>query len=689
MGQSNSESTDGAGTDGHRSMRPGSMDPADQPELLWSPPVDVLDRSAIGRFVRRLQESGQGSFTDYHALWRWSVADLDGFWTAVWDHFSVSGGDRAGPALVDRSMPGTRWFEGSTVNFTAEAFRRGDPGALAVISRVQGEADRRLTFGELEAEVARCQVGLRSLGVVRGDAVVGYIGNRSEALVAFLAAAGLGAVWASCPPEFGVTGAVARLGQVAPKVVVATAGYRYGEKLIDRREDLDRIVDGIGNAPAVVLVDVPGIEPPGAVAGSGSLVGWDDLLGAVPPAAADLVTEDLPFDHPLYVLFSSGTTGPPKAIVHGHGGIAVEHLKALSLHLDLGPGDRFFWFSTTGWMMWNFLVSGLLVGSTVVLFDGDPGSDDLDVLWAMAEELDLTFFGTSAPFLLTCRDRGLDPGGRHDLSALRGVGSTGAPLPAEGFRWVYEHVSDAALLSSISGGTDVCTAFLGAVPSLPVHAGRIPCRLLGCAVESFASDGRPVRDEPGELVVTAPMPSMPVGFWNDPDGSRYRSAYFDERPGVWTHGDWITIHDDGSSVISGRSDATLNRGGVRLGTAELYSVVEDQPGVDDSLVVHLEGPSGGPGELILFVVAAPGHEISDGDVAALRAVIRADLSPRHVPDEVHVVAGIPRTRSGKKVEVPVKRILLGAATSDVVGPDALTDASLLAPFEDLARRRAR
>ncbi|NLD77962.1 MAG: acetoacetate--CoA ligase [Acidimicrobiales bacterium] len=660
----------------------------DRSDVLWSPPADVLDTSAIGRFVRWLETRGHGPFAGYHQLWSWSVDDLDGFWGAVWDHFAVDGGRRAGRALESETMPGARWFPGSTLNYAAEAFRRADGGAEAVISRVQGEPDRRLTFDDLAAEVARCQAGLRSLGVGRGDAVVGYVGNRVEALVAFLAAAGLGAVWASCPPEFGVTGAVARLGQVEPKVVVATAGYRYGAKLIDRRDDLDRIVDGIGTRPSVVLVDVPGIERPSSVSSAGAVVSWSDLLSVVPGLGpSDLVAEPVPFDHPLYVLFSSGTTGPPKAIVHGHGGIVVEHIKALALHLDLGPGDRFFWFSTTGWMMWNFLVSGLLVGSTIVLFDGDPGSDDLDVLWAMAAELGISFFGTSAPFLLTCRDRGLDPSGTHDLTSVRGVGSTGAPLPAEGFRWVYEHVSPTGLLSSISGGTDVCTAFLGAVPLLAVRAGRIPCRLLGCAVESLGTDGEPVRDEPGELVVTRPMPSMPVGFWNDPDGSRYRAAYFEERPGIWTHGDWISIADDGSSVISGRSDATLNRGGVRLGTAELYSLVEDRAEVEDSLVVHLEDPAGGPGELILFVVPGPGHELTDDDIALLKADIRADLSPRHVPDEVHVVGGIPRTRSGKKIEVPVKRILLGAATSDVVGPDALTDASLLAPFEDLARRR--
>jgi acetoacetyl-CoA synthetase len=661
-------------------------------DLLWSPPADVLATSRIGAYLRWLAAERGIEVDDYPALHRWSVTDLDGFWTSIWDHFGVADGKRGPHALTDPTMPGTAWFPATTLNYTAEALRRGAPDDLAVISRVQGEDDVSVTYAELAALVAQAQAGLRRLGVGRGDAVVGYLGNRLEAVVAFLASAGLGATWASCPPEFGVAGASARLSQLAPTVVVATAGYRYGAKVIDRNDDLASIVGSLPGEPTVVVVDVPGVATPAEVAGR-PVLGWHDLLAAgpdaVPATAADVVAEPVPFDHPLYALFSSGTTGPPKAIVHGHGGIVVEHLKALALHLDLGPGDRFFWFSTTGWMMWNFLVSGLLVGSTIVLFDGDPGTDDLDVLWATAEDLGITFFGTSAPFLLACRDRGVDPAAAHDLHRVRGVGSTGAPLPPEGFRWVYEHVSPDALLSSISGGTDVCTAFVGAVPLLPVRAGHIPCALLGAAVEarSAPEDGdRAVVDEPGELVVTAPMPSMPVSFLGDPDGRRYHDAYFAERPGVWTHGDWITFAVDGSSVITGRSDATLNRGGVRLGTAELYAVVEDRPDVADSLVVHIEDDHGGPGELILFVVPS-GDPLDDAAIASVRSDLRRLLSPRHVPDTVHQVAGIPRTRSGKKVEIPVKKILRGAAVDDVVGADAVTDASLLAPFEALARKR--
>jgi acetoacetyl-CoA synthetase len=396
----------------------------------------------------------------------------------------------------------------------------------------------------------------------------------------------------------------------------------------------------------------------------------------------------VPFDHPLYLLYSSGTTGLPKAIVHGHGGILVEHHKVLALHNDLGPGDRFFWFSTTGWMMWNYLVSGLLVGATLVLFDGDPGHPDLAALWRMAAAEGVTFLGSSAPFLLACRKAGVVPSEVADLSALRGVGSTGAPLPAEGFAWVYEAVGPDLLLSSISGGTDVCTAFVGGCPLVPVRAGEISCRYLGAKVEAYDDAGRPVVGEQGELVIAAPMPSMPVRFWGDDDGSRYRAAYFEGHPGVWTHGDWITVFPDGACVITGRSDATLNRGGVRMGTAELYAVVEALPEVADSLVVHIEDPAGGPGRLLLFVAPAGGARLDDDLRARLARALRTELSPRHVPDEIHEVPGVPRTLSGKKLEVPVKRILTGTAPDAAASRGSLVNPDVLDAYTSLAASTA-
>ena len=397
--------------------------------------------------------------------------------------------------------------------------------------------------------------------------------------------------------------------------------------------------------------------------------------------------EAVPFEHPLYILYSSGTTGLPKAIVHGHGGILLEHLKAVALHTDLGPWDRFFWFTTTGWMMWNYLLSGLAAGATIVLFDGDPAYPDLTTMWRMAAEIGVTYFGTSAPFLMACRKAGLEPGRQLDLSRLRGVGSTGAPLPADGFRWVAHAVSESVQLGSLSGGTDLCTGFLGPSPLVPVWAGEISCRMLGARVESFDSDGRPAVGREGELVITAAMPSMPVALWNDPDGARYRAAYFEDFPGVWRHGDWLTITERGSCIISGRSDATLNRGGVRLGTAEFYAVVEGLPEIADSLVVHLEDDAGGPGELLLFVQLREGHDLDDDLRGRIGRALRRGLSPRHVPDEIVAVSAIPRTLSGKKLEVPVKRILRGARPEAAASRDSLADPTALDPFVGLAQAR--
>ena len=535
------------------------------------------------------------------------------------------------------------------------------------------------TWAELTDQVARARTGLARLGVGPGDRVAAYLPNIPETIVAFLATASLGATWTSCAPEFGVQAVLDRFSQVEPTVLLAVSGYRYGRHDVSRVAELAAIRAGLPTLAATVAVPYGSFDEFDA-----GCTRWDDLLTEPGPLEFERVAPD----HPLYVLYSSGTTGLPKPIVHGHGGILLEHLKVIGLHGDMGPTDRFFWFTTTGWMMWNFVVSGLLVGARLVLFDGDPNHDGPNTLWRLAADERLTWFGGGAPFFTACRRAGIRPIDEFDLGRLRVIGSTGAPLPADAFRWIHEAVAPDALISPISGGTDVCSAFVGGSPMTPVWEGEIPCSYLGAAVAAFDEAGQPVVGGQGELVLTQPMPSMPVGFWGDEDGSRYRAAYFEDYPGVWRHGDWITITERGSCVISGRSDATLNRGGVRVGTAEIYRVVESVEGVADSLVVHLEAPeSDDPGTLVLFVVT-DGRVLDDEFVGRIRSTVRTGLSPRHVPDEVHAVAAIPTTLSGKKLELPVKKILLGGDPEQVASKGALKDPAALDGIVRLAARRS-
>ncbi|HTF58422.1 MAG TPA: acetoacetate--CoA ligase, partial [Actinomycetes bacterium] len=525
--------------------------------------------------------------------------------------------------------------------------------------------------------------GLRRLGVAKGDRVVAYLPNVPETVIAMLATASIGAIWSSCAPEFGVSSVVDRFAQIEPKVLVAVDGYRYGGAWHDRRDALAEIRRRLPTLEGTVLVTGPGRE--GSPSGDeGGTTTWERLLED--GAGAELAFEPVPFDHPLWVLYSSGTTGLPKAIVHGHGGIALELLKSISLHLDLGPADRFFWFTTTGWMMWNFLVGGLLLGSTVVLYDGSPGHPDMGALWRFAERSAVTYFGTSAAFVLASMKAGVDPAREVDLSALHSIGSTGSPLPPEGFAWLYEHVAPDVLVGSTSGGTDVCTSFVTSCPLLPVYPGEIQCRSLGAKVESFDAQGRPVIGQVGELVVSEPLPSMPLFFWNDPDGERYRDSYFSTWPGVWRHGDWLEITERGTCIITGRSDSTLNRGGVRMGTAEFYRVVEGLDEVVDSLVVDASDP-GGDGRLLLFVVLRPDTELDDGLRDRIRATVRAELSPRHVPDRIDAIAEVPRTLSGKKLEVPVKRVLTGVPLEQAVSVGALANPDAIHEVVALARDR--
>jgi acetoacetyl-CoA synthetase len=663
----------------------------------------------MGAFLDWAERAHGIRLPTYHDAWAWSVRDPAAFWESVARFFDVPFHSPWRSVLTGEPMPDARWFEGATLNYAELALGAGggatagvrapEPGTMhasgsdgspAVIARSQTRGRITLTRRELSEQVARAATGLRRLGVGPGDRVVGYLPNVPEALVAFLACASLGAVWSSCAPEMGARSVIDRTGQIEPKVLIATDGYRYGERVVARGAEVAAIQAALPTLEAtVVLAHLdPDVPPDTWLPGIGApaVLTWDELTGE----ESTLAFEPVPFDYPLYVLYTSGTTGLPKAIVHGHGGIVLEHLKLLALHHDLGPKDRFLWFTTTGWMMWNYLVSGLLVGSTVVLFDGDPGWPDPAALWAIAAEERVTVLGVGAPYLLRCRRLGLSPGARLDLTALRSVCSTGSPLPAEGFAWLRDHVRGDVHVGSLSGGTDVCTAFVGPCPLLPVHAGEIQCRCLGANVEALDERGEPMIGRRGELALTAPMPSMPVGLWNDPERTQYRKAYFGHPgfpPGVWRHGDWIEITDHGSCIISGRSDATLKRGGVRIGTAEIYAVVDALPGISDSLVVHDERGHDGAGEVVLFVVPAAGSPLDEAMETAIRGALRSQLSPRHVPDAIVRVPAVPRTISGKKMELPVKRLLAGERLEAVAQPGAMANPESLGAFVRFASRR--
>ncbi|MBV9595867.1 MAG: acetoacetate--CoA ligase [Chloroflexi bacterium] len=659
-------------------------------------------------------------FDAYDALWRWSIADLAGFWTSLVEFFDVAFQRPADAVLGTREMPGARWFEGARLNYAQNVFRNASADRPALVHQSETRPLSEVSWAEFERQVASVAHFLRSNGVRSGDRVVGYLPNIPEAAVAFVAAASVGAVWSSCSPDFGVDAVIDRFGQIEPKVLFAVDGYTYGGKPFSRLDLVSQLRERLPTLTHVVMVDyLVASKPPlplgeaARSAGEGDVPGrsnatltpalsqrergpltpalsqrergpathWSDLLLETPPP---LVFEELPFDHPLWVVYSSGTTGLPKALVHGHGGIVLEHLKVLGLHQDLRPGDRLFWFSSTGWMMWNYILGGLLLGVTPVLFDGNPAYPDLGVLWQLAEASKMTVFGTSAAYIMNCLRAGLQPKTQFDLSRLKSIGSTGSPLPPEGFAWAYASVKDDLWLASISGGTDVASAFVGGCPLLPVRAGELQCRALGAAVDAFDEHGHSLVDQTGELVITEPMPSMPVFLWNDPDFSRYRAAYFEMYPGVWRHGDWIRITPAGSAVIQGRSDSTLNRLGVRIGTSEVYSAVESLPEIRDSLVIGLELPKGRY-YMPLFVVVADGYALDAALEQKIKATIRGHFSPRHVPDEIVAVPAIPRTLSDKKMEVPVKKLFMGVPIENAANVGATRSPEAVEFFAQLAR----
>lgn len=662
---------------------------------LWTPTAEDVARARLTDYQRWLARERGLTFASYDALWRWSVTDLDAFWRSIWDYFALDGGAPPGPALTPPgTMPGARWFEGATLNYAERVFAMANAHP-ALLFRSETTPDQTVSWEALRAAVASVASELRALGVSAGDRVAAYLPNTPHALIAFLATASLGAIWSSCSPDIGAVSVIDRFSQIAPKVLFAIDGYVYNGKPFDRAEVVDALGDALPGLEAVV--HVPYLHAPAspatrarleALGGRRRTLDWTAMAGHTDAA---LTFTRVPFDHPLWVLYSSGTTGLPKPITQSQGGILLEHLKQCGLHLDLSPGDRFFWFTTTGWMMWNLLIGGLLVGATVVAYDGSPAAAALggmSALWKLAADTGVTCFGASAAYIAACMKAGYRPTSEYPLPALRCVGSTGSPLPPEGFAWVYDAVKADVWLASISGGTDVCTAFVGGVPTLPVHAGEIQARCLGADVQAFDEAGQPISDAVGELVLTRPMPSMPVFFWNDPDMRRYRDSYFDVYPGVWRHGDWVRITPRGGAVIYGRSDSTINRQGVRIGTSEIYRAVEAVEGVQDSLIIDLE-MLGRPSYLALFVVPQPGIAVDDALREAIRARIRAALSARQLPDAIFEIAEVPRTLNGKKMEVPIKKILLGQPVEKAVSQGSMANPAALDAFTALARRLAR
>ncbi|WP_333770246.1 acetoacetate--CoA ligase [Streptomyces sp. IBSBF 2435] len=658
------------------------------PEALWTPGPERVARASVTRFQRWAHErfGAPAVLPDdpragYAALHAWSVRETAAFWQALTEWYDVRFGAPYDAVLADDSMPGARWFPGATVNYAEHALRpaldtarAGLPAVLYVDERMETGI---LSWAELSRQVASLAAALRRLGVTPGDRVSGYLPNIPQAAVALLATAAVGGVWTSCAPDFGARSVLDRFQQVEPVVLFTVDGYRYGGKEHHRTGVVAETRAALPSLRATVHIPLLGTPAP-----EGALE-WRDLVADDPQPAY----EQVPFDHPLWVLYSSGTTGLPKAIVQSQGGILLEHLKQTGLHLDLGPDDRFFWYTSTGWMMWNFLVSGLLVGATVVLYDGSPGHPAIEAQWRVAEQTGTTVFGTSAAYVIACRKADVHPGRDFDLSRVSCVATTGSPLPPDGFRWLHDEVAADLWIASVSGGTDVCSCFAGGVPTLPVHVGELQAACLGTDLQAWDAQGRPVVDEVGEMVVANPMPSMPVRFWNDPDGTRYRDSYFEMFPGVWRHGDWITLTSRGTVVIHGRSDSTLNRQGVRMGSADIYEVVERLPEIRESLVIGIEEPDGGYW-MPLFVRLADGADLDDALRDRVAAAIRAELSPRHVPDEIIAVPGVPHTLTGKRIEVPVKRLLQGAALDKAVNPGSVDDLDVLRFYERLGAERA-
>ncbi|MCX6385832.1 MAG: acetoacetate--CoA ligase [Solirubrobacterales bacterium] len=650
------------------------------PKLLWQPDAKRVDRAAMTHYAAWLAETRGLAFDGYEALWRWSVDEIELFWASIWEYFDVQAEVPYERVLGSREMPGAQWFTGAQLSFARHIFAGKDGDSVAIRHASEVRESGQWTWDELRTNTAEIAAGLRAVGVGSGDRVVAYIPNIPEAIAAFLACASIGAIWASCSPDFGARTVVDRFSQIEPKVLIAVDGYRYGGKEFDRMDVVAGLQDEMPTLEHTFVL--PYLDPEPDLERLRNASPWSSLR----VADTELEFTSLPFDHPLWILYSSGTTGLPKPIVHSQGGILIEHLKKMNLHLDAQADDRVFWFTTTGWMMWNFLVGVLLTPASIVLYDGNPGYPDLGRLWDLAEEMGVTCFGTSASFISGCMNAGVEPRAGRDLGALRSVGSTGSPLSPEGFEWVYEHVGSDTWLFSTSGGTDMCTAFVGGVATLPVYEGELQARVLGADVQAWDEQGKSLIGEVGELVITEPMPTMPIYFWGDSDGERYRDSYFSMYPGVWRHGDWIEITSRGTAIIYGRSDSTINRGGVRMGTSEIYRALFALPEIADAVVVDLPR-EGTEGWMPLFVVLADGAVLDDALVKKIAGAIREDCSPRHVPNEVYAIAEVPRTLSGKVLEVPIKRILMGTPAEQAASRDSLANPRALDWFVEFAERQ--
>ena len=646
------------------------------PKLLWKPSEETIVSSNLTRYIKWLNDQELTSSYNFNKVWEWSVENIDAFWLSIWNYFNVLSDNVPGQITSSKEMPGVKWFEGTKVNYAEHIFRNSTKQHPAILFKNERDNLSEISWAELEQKVAAFQQFLKNKGIKEGDRVVAYLPNIPEATVAFLAVNSIGAIWSSTSPDFGISSVVDRFSQIEPKLLITVDGYQYGGKPFDKTEDINAIIKELPSLQNVVLL--PYLNP-GSSIDFHSVSSWEEALKTKNEV---LSFQRVKFNHPIWVLYSSGTTGKPKAITHSHGGVLLEHLKYLTFHNDVKPGERCFWYTTTGWMMWNYIQAAMLCGATIVLYDGSPAYPDMNAMWKLIEEAQITHFGTSAGFVAASMKANVQPGKIFDLNSLRSIGSTGSPLSPEGFDWIYEEVKKELWLASISGGTDVCSAFVGGNPRWPVYSGEIQCRALGCKLEAYNNDGYPVTGEMGEMVISEPMPSMPIYFWGDDDFKKYKESYFEMYPGKWRHGDWTEITERNGVIIYGRSDSTLNRGGIRIGTSEIYRAVESLEFIADSLVIYLDQNK--KDYMPLFVVLKSEATLTSEQIKKIKSTIRESYTPRHVPDEVIQIPEVPYTISGKKMETPIKKIIQGQPAEKVISKDAMKNPDALSFFIDLA-----